>query len=414
MTSAMVRADPGTSMQDDRRSRRAVLAMFAVDGVGFGAWAAHLPAFKSGLRLSDGGLSVPLFAMVAGSLVAMPMAGRFIATRGSRGVAIASGCFYCSMIAMIALSVQVGGGLLWFTLAAFAFGAAKGTLDVSVNAQAVAVEREGSRPLLSNCHGCWSLGSLFGAGTAALALRWAVLPSLTMLVVGSLLMVVVLASAGNLRSGDRVESHSGAEASRRPSGRLVPLGVLAFLALFCEGAISDWSAVYLAGPVGVSTASAALGYTIYMMAMTLTRFAGDRLSARFGPAGLLRMGGLLVAVGLGGAIGFRTFPAALVGFGLVGMGLANAVPVIFRSAGKEKDPGGAIATVSTIGYLGFLAGPPMIGVLSEVLGLPNSLLMVVVFGLTIAVGAGIAGSRGISRNASVRRDPHRSAPAMAS
>ncbi len=397
MTSMMTRADPGRLTTIERRSRRAVLAMFAVDGFGFGAWAAHLPTFKASLRLSDGGLSVPLFAMVAGSLVAMPLAGRFISRKGSRRTVLAAACLYCSMLPLIGLSVLAGWGMgmALFTLAALVFGAAKGALDVSANAQAVAAERDGTKPIVSSCHGCWSLGSLLGAGTAALALRLAFSPVLTMLAVGVVLLVVTLWSAGDLRTGDRVESGSGSgsRASLWPTGRLVPLGVLAFLALFCEGAVSDWSAVYLAGPVGVTPSSAAIGFTAYMTAMTLARFAGDKLVATFGPAGLLRTGGLFVAVGLGGALAFQTFPAALVGFGLVGMGLANAVPVLFRSAGKEHDAGGAIAAVSTLGYLGFLAGPPMIGVLSETLGLPVALMAVVAFGLTIALGAGIADAR---------------------
>ena len=126
MTSLMTRADPGLLTTTERRSRRAVLAMFAVDGFGFGAWAAHLPAFKAWLGLSDGGLSVPLFAMVAGSLVAMPMAGRFISRKGSRGVVLASACLYCLMLPLIALSVRVGWGMGLFALAALVFGAAKG------------------------------------------------------------------------------------------------------------------------------------------------------------------------------------------------------------------------------------------------------------------------------------------------
>jgi MFS family permease len=231
-------------------------------------------------------------------------------------------------------------------------------------------------------------------------------PGLTLLGVGAMLLVMAHSSAGDLLTGDRVELGSGPRASPWPKGRLVPLGVLAFLALFCEGAVSDWSAVYLAGSVGVAPASAAFGFTIYMTAMTVARFAGDQLVATFGPARLLRTGGLLVAVGLGGAIASRTFPAALVGFGLVGMGLANAVPVIFRSAGKEHDAGGAIAAVSTVGYLGFLAGPPMIGVLSEALGLPIALLAVVAFGGLIALGAGIALGRRGSEAFADRREHH--------
>ncbi len=239
----------------------------------------------------------------------------------------------------------------------------------------MAAERYGPRPIVSSCHGCWSLGSLLGAGTAALALRFALSPELSMTAVGVALLVVTLSSAGDLLTGDRVESGSGRRASPWPTGRLVPLSVLAFLALFCEGAVGDWSAVYLAGPVGVSPSLAAFGFTAYMTAMTLARFAGDKLVATFGPEGLLRAGGMLVAVGLGGAIAFRTYPTALVGFGMMGIGLANAVPVIFRSAGQEHDSGGAIAVVSTIGYLGFLAGPPMIGMISAARGLPSALLL---------------------------------------
>ena len=390
MTSLVTRADPRILPASERRTRRAVLGMFAVYGFGFGTWAAHLPAFKTGLGLSDGGLSVPLFAMVAGSLLAMPMAGRFIAREGSRGVVLASACLYCFMLPLIALSVRAGWGMALFTLAALVFGAVKGALGVSANTQAVAAEREGLRPIVSSCHGCWSLGSLLGAGTSAFALWLAIPPGLTLFAVGVVLLFVALSSAGDLLTGDRVESGSGPRSLPWPTGRLVPLGVLAFLALFCEGAVGDWSAVYLAGPVGVTPASAALGFTTYMTAMTVARFAGDRLVATFGPARLLWTGGLLVAVGLGGAIASRTFPAALIGFGLVGMGLANTVPVLFRSAGKEHDAGGAIAAVSTVGYLGFLAGPPMIGVLSKALGLPIALLAVVAFGVMIALGARIA------------------------
>ncbi|QEH32528.1 Inner membrane protein YbjJ [Aquisphaera giovannonii] len=386
-----------------RRARGAVLAMFAVDGLGFGPWAAHLPEFKASLGLSDGGLSVPLFATVMGSLAAMPVAGRLIPRAGSRRVLLAAAFLYSAIVPLIALAVAVGGGLPLFTAVAFFYGAIKGTIDVAANAQAVGVERASSSPILSSCHGCWSLGSLAGAGGAALALRLGSPPLLTMGLAGLVLAALTVASAPHLRADDRAEASGGAgmtEAPRGsvwPTGRLLPLGVLAFLGLFCEGSVADWSAVYLAGPVGVSAASAALGFTAYMTAMTLTRFLGDRLVGRLGPAAVLRGGGLLVAAGLGGALAARSLPAAMVGFGLVGVGLANAVPVIFRSAGSGHDPGGAIASVSTIGYLGFLAGPPAIGVLAEAVGLPVALLLVVAFGLAIAVAAGAALGRGERR-----------------
>jgi MFS family permease len=369
--------------------------MFAVDGIGFGVWAAHLPEFKTSLHLSDGGLSVPLFAAVIGSLIAMPAAGQAIARVGSRRIVIAAACLYCLTLPLVATSVLVNWGLIPFTLAAFAFGAFKGAVDVSINAQAVAVERDGPKPIVSTCHGFWSLGSLTGAGLAALALKLGLAPIVTMSLVCLLLFTITRVAASHLRPDDATaEESSASRGSVWPKGRLASLGVLAFLGMFCEGAVADWSAVYLAGPVGVAPAAAALGFVAYMTMMTLTRFAGDRLVAKVGPTDLLRAGGLFVAIGLGGALALRTFPAAILGFGLVGIGLANAVPVIFRSAGKEQEPGSAIAAVSTIGYLGFLAGPPMIGVLSEVVGLSQALIVVVAFGLTVALGAGIASGDG--------------------
>ncbi len=377
--------------------------MFAVDGLGFGPWAAHLPTFKDSLRLSDGGLSVPLFAMVIGSLVAMPVAGRLIPRHGSRRVLLVAAFLYAMIVPLIALAVVVGGGLPLFTAAAFLYGAIKGTIDVSANAQAVGVEREAARPILSSCHGCWSLGSLAGAGGAAVALRLGSPPLLTMGLASVVLLALTIASAPHLRTGDDAEAAapdgSPRGASIWPKGRLLPLGLLAFLGLFCEGSVADWSAVYLAGTLGVSAASAAVGFTSYMTAMTLARFLGDRLTQRLGPAAVLRGGGLLVAIGLGLALAGRTLPAAMIGFAMVGVGLANAVPVIFRSAGSGADPGGAIASVSTIGYLGFLAGPPVIGVLSEAMGLPVALLLVVAFGLAIAIAAGATLGRGEDRGA---------------
>lgn len=398
----MTRADPRDVLATERRMRRAVLAVFAVDGFGFGIWAAHLAAFKSVLRLSDGGLSVALFAMVMGSLVSMPWAGRIISREGSRRVVVGAASVYCLMLPLIALSVQFGGGLALFSLAALAFGAAKGALDVSANAQAMAAERSFPKPIVSSCHGCWSLGSLIGATTAAFALRLSIPFTLTMLTLGVALLFLTLRSIRHLYHSDFVEAGSAPKASIWPTGRLLPLGVLAFLALFCEGAVSDWSAVYLAGPMGLTSSAAASGFAVYMTMMTVGRFAGDRLVATFGPATLLRVGGLLVAVGLGGTLAIRTFPVALMGFGLVGLGLSNAVPVIFRSAGGGHESGASIAAVSTIGYLGFLAGPPMIGVLSEALGLPFALMVVVAFGLTITLGARIIAGRNKSEDPSVR------------
>ena len=324
-----------------RWSRLAIFAMFAVDGIGFGTWAAFLPTFKANLALSDGGLSIPLFAMVTGSLLTMPVAGRILASRGSRGVVLVSAICFSGLLPLLALAAIAPGGFLLFTLAALLFGGSKGALDVSANAQAVTAERAGERPLVSACHGFWSLGLLCGSALAAFALKFRVPPPLAMLVAGLALLGLSVIASGCLRRDDQVTSAHENQATIWPRGRLLSLAVLAFFALFCEGAMGDWGAIYLEGEVGVSASSAAFGYSIYAMAMTVGRFAGDGLVARLGSFTLLRASALFVATGLGVALTLRSHTAALAGFAFVGLGLANMVPILFRSAGREDRAGGA-------------------------------------------------------------------------
>ncbi len=371
----------------EQRTRLAVFSMFAIDGMGFGTWAAFLPTYKASLHLSDGELGIPLFAMVVGSLISMPTAGRVLATRGSRVVMIASALAFCGVLPLIALAAVSSSGLIGFTLAALAFGAAKGALDVSSNAQAIGVEHSGGQPIVSACHGFWSLGVLCGAVLVALALAVRIPPLLATSLVATLLFGIVVTASRSLREEDPADSPSEGQvpSSIWPRGRLIPLAALAFLALFCEGAMSDWAGIYLAGDVGATASAAALGYASYSLLMTVGRFAGDWLVARFGPAALLSTSGLSVALGLSFALALRSYPSALVGFAFIGFGLANMVPVLFRTAaGGDHGSGGAIAAVSTVGYLGFLTGPPIIGALSRVVGLSHALVIVVAFGLIIA------------------------------
>lgn len=376
-----------------RWSRLAIFIIFAVDGVGFGTWAAFLPTFKASLALSDGGLSIPLFAMVTGSLLTMPVAGRVITSRGSRGVVLVSAIGFSCLLPLIALAAMAPGGFFLFTLAALFFGGSKGALDVAANAQAVTIERTGERPLVSACHGFWSLGLLCGSALAAVALKFRVAPPLAMLIAGLALLVLSVIASVCLRGDDRILGTHESPATLWPRGRLMSLAVLAFFALFCEGAMGDWGAIFLEGEVGVSASSAAFGYSAYAMAMTIGRFAGDGLVARIGSFTLLRASALSVASGLGVALTLKSHTAAIAGFVFAGLGLANMVPILFRSAGREERAGGAIASVATVGSFGFLIGPPLIGTLSRAVGLSHALTVVVAFGVMIAACARLADER---------------------
>lgn len=373
-----------------RSSRLAIFTMFAVDGIGFGTWAAFLPTFKASLALSDGGLSIPLFAMVMGSLLTMPVAGRVLTRRGSRGVVLVSAIAFSSLLPLLALTATSPQFFFLFTLAALLFGGSKGALDVSANAQAVVAERAGERPLVSACHGFWSLGLLCGSSLTALALKFRVAPPAATLLVGLLLLGLSVVATGFLHNEVPVDTDQEPQATIWPRGRLMSLAILAFFALFCEGAMGDWGAIYLEGEIGVPAASAAFGYSIYAMAMTVGRFAGDGLVARLGSFTLLRVSAICVAAGLGSALVLRSHTAALVGFVFAGLGLANMVPVLFRSAGRESRAGGAIASVATVGSFGFLIGPPIIGALSRGVGLSHALTVVVAFGVMIALSARLA------------------------
>jgi hypothetical protein len=223
------------------------------------------------------------------------------------------------------------------------------------------------------------------------ALKIGMAPVLAASLIAACMLAIVATASGVLADHTPRRFADRPTGSVWPTGRLIPLAGLAFLGLFCEGAMGDWATIFLADVVRASAPAAAMGFAAYSTVMMCGRFAGDVFVARLGPAGLLAASGLSVALGLGSALSFRTYGTAVLGFALVGLGVSNMVPVLFRSAGRDGDSGAAIASVSIVGYLGFLIGPPLIGALSQSIGLPAALSMVILFGLTIAAGARLVG-----------------------
>lgn len=356
-----------------RGTRVALTFVFLADGAMVGSWASRIPAVKDGLDLTTSQLGLALFAMSLGALVSMPLAGWLDERVGS------------GRIALVAL---VGGGSsLWLaggagSLAALSgalalFGAGFGAVNVSGNAQGIALERAYGRSILSSFHAAFSAGGLIGAAAGGLAAARGGEPSAHFAAVAVTLALVALATAGHL--SPRGDAGGEAFALVRPPRALLVLGVAAFFTLLAEGAAADWSAVYLHGSLGAAAAVAALGYTAFSLAMVASRLAGDRLNEAIGPATLARGGGLVSAVGLAAALAIGTTPAALVGFAAMGAGLGVVVPVLFRTAGTTPGvaPGIGLAAVSTIGFLGFLAGPPAIGIAADMIGLRASLGVVV-------------------------------------
>lgn len=373
-----------------RAARIAVAYIFFANGAIGGNWVTRIPALMDKLGLTVFALSFAFFAAPVGAILAMPLAGRLVTRFGSRLATKVSFVLWCLSITPIAFAPN----LIVLGLVMFVVGAVSAVMDVAMNAHGLALERRYGRLILSSFHAWYSIGGLVGAGTGALA-AWAALDLRVhiSLAVGVALAGGLLFSPFLFRGGDGV-----AQEQRRffvkPPRQLVVLGIVAFISLLAEGAAGDWSAVYINKPLHASQAVAAFGYFSFSLMMVVGRLSGDRLSLRFGPVALTRAGGLLAAGSLTVALLIGHPVAAIIGFAGMGAGLAAVVPTVFRAAGSHPDvpPGIGLASVSVIGYFGFLVGPPLIGSTAKLLGLPAALGIVALVMAAIGLLASSAAS----------------------
>ena len=360
--------------------RAAIATVFALNGLLFGSWAARVPAVKDRLVLSDGELGLALAALAAGAIIAMPLAGAFATRAGSARatrLALAASC-------LLAPLVPAAPGLIWLMAAGLAFGAGYATLDVAMNAHGIAVEHRLGRPILSGLHAAFSLGGLLGGGVGALGAALDLDVRIQVAAVAALTLAIGMVIVRSLGPG---EHPSRAPAFAKPTGRLWALGAIAFCCLLAEGAAADWSAVHTSDHLGATAAVAALAFAGFSALMTAGRLVGDRLVARLGAVTLLRGGGLLATAGLVIAIAGTGPAAGIAGFALLGAGLSSVIPVAFRAAGSLPGtiPAAGVAAVSTVGYTGFLAGPPAVGAIAELTSLPAGLGLVAVLTASVAL-----------------------------
>jgi predicted MFS family arabinose efflux permease len=369
----------------DRAARRAVSIVFFLCGAGTANWVVRIPAVRAALGLSNGTLGIALLGVAVGAVLTMPLTGRLVARYGSRPVTRVAAVLFAISLALPPLAPS----LPLLVAALLALGAGSGMLDVSMNAQAAAVERRYERPLMSGFHALFSFGGLVGAALGGLVADRGVAP------VPHLAVVALLCGAlGIWVTRALLPAHEDAAPEhasfRRPSRALLALGVIAFCVLFGEGAMADWTAVFLRDVSGVGAGLAAAGYAAFSLAMAGGRAVGDLLTMRLGRERLVRGGGALAALGVAIAVvGVRPW-AAIVGFAMVGAGLSTVFPTVLARAAvlPGQAPGAAIATVSTFGYAGFLAGPPLIGFVADALTLRGGLAIVALTSLTIVALAG--------------------------
>ncbi|HEX5899127.1 MAG TPA: MFS transporter [Solirubrobacteraceae bacterium] len=365
------------------QARSAVTAIFFLNGLIFGAWAARIPAVRDHVGLSDGELGIVLACAAVGSILAMPIAGGRAARIGSRRATRVAFALVCLAAGLIALAPS----LPVLCAVALFYGASMGSLDVTMNAHGVAVERRYGRAILASFHAAFSIGGLAGGvlGALSAAVGLDVRVQLALVAAGS--AAVGLTWSRRFLGSDADAVGRTERVFVRPPRRLLALGALAFACLLIEGAAADWSAVYLRDELSTTAAIAAIGFTAFSITMTLGRIFGDRLVDRVGPEAVVRGGGALAAIGFGLALISAAPVPAVVGFACLGAGMAGVVPIVFRASGQVPGmtPGVGLAAVSTTGYLGFLVGPPTIGGLAELVGLPAALAVVVLLATVVAL-----------------------------
>lgn len=374
----------GPGLHSLRRPFLATATFFLLLGVVFGSWVTRIPAVQNRLGLEDGQLGIALLSMSIGAIVAMPSTGWLIQRWGNATVLRTAALTLTCMLPVLPLAPS----MLWLMAALFIFGMSFGLFDVSMNTQAVALEERLHRSIMSSMHGIFSIGGLVGAGVAGIMGARNVDVRIHLLGVAVVAIAIIGLAGRFLPDGNAHDAEAPVFAV--PSRAIFSLGLLCFFVLVGEGAIADWSAVYLENALGASTAVAALGFGAYSLAMAGMRFGGDALIARVGSVLVVRTGCLVAALGLGGAMVLGTVPAGIAGFAAVGLGLALAFPAALSAAGRTPGlaPGAAIGAVATAGYSGLLLGPPMIGFVSDFAGLRAGLGLVALLCLVSAMLAG--------------------------
>jgi MFS family permease len=354
----------------------------------FGCWASRIPDVKADLDLSAGALGLALLGAAIGSMFSLPLGGaaavRFGSARTTRTA-------YLTMSMLVLLPGLAVNGVTLF-LALFLWGAAMGGCDVAMNIQAVSVERRFERASMSGFHAMLSLGALVGAGLGSLGAAWSLPVAVNLGLIAVVLLVGFGVLAGRFVPDPVVDEAEAAPLFARPSGRLLAVGAIAFIVLITEGAMADWSAVYLREDLDATVGVAGLGFAAFSATMTLGRLAGDRVVTWWGVRRTLYGLTAVAALGLGAGLSSDHRIGTVVGFAVLGLGLSATFPLLVSDAGSGRHPGAAIAAVTTCGYVGFLVGPPALGALAELVGLRLALgvlpaLLVVACVLTfVAVG----------------------------
>ena len=357
---------------------------FFIAGFGVAAWAPLVPYAKARAGLDEGTLGLLLLCLGVGSIIAMPLAGSLASRFGCRRVLSVGTLLICIALPLLATVSSIP----WLVASLFLFGAGLGSVDSTVNLQAVIVERASGKTMMSGFHGLFSLGGISGAAGVSALLGLGLSP------LGAIGVVIVFLLAALYKAAPHLlpyGSEGSGPAFAVPHGVVLFIGLLCFVVFLAEGAMLDWSAVFLSAERQVADAYAGLGYAAFALTMTVGRLTGDAIVRRLGAQKVIVFGGLTAATGLALATLVPAWEAALIGYALVGAGCSNIVPVLYTAVGKQKVMAESIAVpaVTTLGYAGILAGPAAIGFIAHVSSLNLAFMMIAVMLVGVAVSGRI-------------------------
>jgi len=363
-----------------RRNRLALAFFFFLSGLRFASWASRIPDIQLQLQLSNATLGSILFALPAGSMSSLPISGYLVAKFGSRKMLVlAVLLFPVSMI-----GIGMANSAIILALQLYFFGISGNLMNICVNTQAVSIEAQYKRSIMASFHGLWSLGGFTGALIGTLMVSLHINPLHHFMYV-SMVGLLLAFAIHPFTTKQEIKAKQKGSLFSKPDHYLLVIGFIAFGSMVCEGTMFDWSGVYFLKVINATHYLRTLGYISYMSAMATGRFFGDSLITKLGTKKILQISGMIISTGLLLAVALPYIVPATIGFLMVGFGVSSVIPLCYAMAGRSKKlaPSLAIASVSSIGYLGFLIGPPLIGYIAELSSLRISFLVIACLGASI-------------------------------
>jgi len=365
-----------------RPARIAISVFFFLAGFCFSSWLSRIPEIKQHLHLDYAGMGGVLLALPVGLFISLPFSGKLVSSFGSKLMATIAALLYATILPVIGL-VNAGWQL---AATLFIFGLAGNLMNISINTQAVSLEALYGRSIMASFHGVWSLAGFAGGMIGTAFIGFHLTPFQHFSIVWLALLATVAIMFRYLLDKD-INAGSKKPLFAKPDATLLKLGIIALCCMICEGTMFDWSGVYFQKVVQPRKELITVGYVAFMGTMAGGRFIGDWLATKVGSRRILQASGITIAIGLIIAISFPYFAPATLGFMLVGFVVSSVVPLVYGAAGRSAtfSPGIALAAVSTVGYLGFLVGPPLIGFIAQAASLRWSFGLIAILGFMTTV-----------------------------